>query len=290
MAQPDINYTKEAFLNPWNLGFLIVAMLAAFVLSGEPVAFNLILLMTAAAELVYLGVLPKNERFRRVTRAQKIKEHHKPLTARERYKQLKSRSQRRYSRLKMRHDRIRENYQKLSYASQGLLDSHLNKIEGLLESYLNLLFQRDRYEDYLDAATESELVRSIEALHEDMSDDSERVRAVKERRMQVLQQRLARFKRSRENLEIIDAQIATIEDVVAYIHEQSLTLQNPEEITFQLDTLLAEVEETRAAVEEVEDVFRETPAGGRLGPLDVYDLDEPEEEDSAPPRSDRLRS
>ena len=30
MKNQEINYTKEAFLNPWNLAFLIMSMLAAF--------------------------------------------------------------------------------------------------------------------------------------------------------------------------------------------------------------------------------------------------------------------
>ena len=58
-----------------------------------------------------------------------------------------------------------------------------------------------------------------------------------------------------KNLEIIKAQLETIIDVTKYIHEQSLTLRNPEEITFQLDTLLQEVEETQATVVEMEEVF-----------------------------------
>ncbi|MDE2995149.1 MAG: hypothetical protein OXT73_00195 [Bacteroidota bacterium] len=66
---------------------------------------------------------------------------------------------------------------------------------------------------------------------------------------------MERSKKGQENLEIIEAQLETIEDVIKYIHEQSLTLRNPEEISFQLDTLLTEVEETQASVEELEEVF-----------------------------------
>ncbi len=56
---------------------------------------------------------------------------------------------------------------------------------------------------------------------------------------------MERFKRGAENREIIEAQLETIEDVVKYVHEQSMTISNPEEVTFQLDTLISEVEETR---------------------------------------------
>ena len=56
MNEANINYTKEAFLHPWNLIFLIVAMAAAFgtsmIFPGTEFLFNTILLFTAALELL----------------------------------------------------------------------------------------------------------------------------------------------------------------------------------------------------------------------------------------------
>jgi hypothetical protein len=286
MNSQDINYTKEAFLNPWNLAFLIVAMLTAFFLSGAGAVFNIILLMAAAAELMYLGIVPRQERFRRLVRSQRAAEHAKPPSQKEIFQLLTKHSQRRYARLRKLEKDIRTNYRKLSYATQGLLDSHLKKINGLLDSYLNLLYQKERYEHSLQTGTESEIVQAIASLRDDMADDTPKVRAIKQRRLRILEQRLERFKRGRENLEIIEAQLETIEDVTKYIHEQSLTLRNPEEITFQLDTLLSEVEETQAAVEEIEEVFaRPTDL---LSEMDTYEAEEPESESS--PDRERLRS
>ena len=285
MQDQDINYTKEAFLNPWNLAFLIMAMLTAFFLSGAELWFNTVLILAAASELIYLGVMPRQERFRRVVRAQRAAEHAKPPTQKEIFQLLTKQSQRRYARLRKLEKDIRTNYRKLSYASQGMLNSHLDKIDGLLDSYLNLLYQRERYEHSLHSTTEAEVVRAITALREDMADDPPRVKAIKQRRLRILEQRLERFKKSHENLDIIEAQLDTIDDVIRYIHEQSLTLRNPEEITFQLDMLLSEVEETQTSVEELEEVFaRPTDL---LGDLDTYG--EEEEPDPARDRS-RLRN
>lgn len=268
----DINFTKEAFLNPWNLGFLIAAMLTAFFVSGIEPAFNLVLILAAAAELMYLGIVPRHDRFQRAIKARKAAEHAKPPSKKELFNLLTKQSQRRYVRVRNLEKSIRSNYEKLSYASQGLLDSHLQKINGLLESYLKLLYQKERYQYSTTSTTEGEVVKAIESLREDMRDDSPRVRAIKERRMRILEQRLGRFKKGSENLEIIEAQLETIEDVAKYIHEQSLTLRNPEEITFQLDTLLSEVEETEAAVEEIEEVFAR-PAD-LLRDIDTYGTEE----------------
>jgi len=272
MSDRDTNYTKEAFLHPWNLAFLIGAMIVSFSVSlftgGASWPFETILLFATAIELLYLGIVPRQDRFRRAIRSQRAAEHARPPSQKEIFQHLTKQSQRRYARLRKLGRDIQSNYRKLSYASQGMLDSHVQKINGLLDSYLALLYQQERYEFSAKTNTEGEVVRAIEALRTDMQDDQPKVRAIKERRLRILEQRLTRFKKGSENLEIIKAQIETIEDVVKYIHEQSLTLRNPEEITFQLDTLLTEVEETQLAIEEIEEVFaRPTDI---LSDLDTY--------------------
>ncbi|MBO6574266.1 MAG: hypothetical protein JJ896_02525 [Rhodothermales bacterium] len=285
MTDVQLNYSKEAFLHPWNLTFLIVGMLSAFAVSsfapGSPL-FETILLFAAAIELMYLGWMPRQERFRRAVKSRRAAEHAKPPSQKEIFQHLTKHSQRRYARLRKLEKEIRSNYRKLSYASQGMLDSHLKKVNSLLDSYLNLLYQKERYELTAHSTTETEVVRAIETLREDMEDDSDRVRAIKMRRMRILEQRLERSKKGQENLEIIEAQMETIEDVVLYIHEQSLTLRNPEEISFQLDTLLSEVEETQASVEELEAVF--------ASPTDLLsDLDTFEAPTSSTSSADRTR-
>jgi hypothetical protein len=274
----DINYTREAFLHPWNLTFLIVSMLVAFGVSmtGATWPFDVALIFTAGAELAFLGTLPRNERFRKAIRSRRAAEHAKPPSQKELFQTLAAPHRRRYAKLRKTEKDIRSNYQKLSYASQGMLDSHLKKIDGLLESYLKLLYQEERYEFSAQAGTEVEVSRTIDELRLDMEDDSPRVRAIKARRLKILEQRLERSKKGQENLEIIEAQLETIEDVVKYIHEQSLTLRNPEEISFQLDTLLSEVEETQASVQELEEVFGNPT--DLLNELDTFE--EPLNEDS----------
>ena len=289
MNEANINYTKEAFLHPWNLIFLIAAMAAAFgtsmVIPGSEFLFNIILLFTAALELLFLGTMPRQERFRRAVKAREAAVHAKPPTQKELYRLLNRPNQRRYARLRDLEKKIEGNYRKLSYASQGLLESHISKIDGLLDSYLTLLTQKERYERYGQRTEEDEVVQSIRDLREDMADDPPRVKAIKARRLKILEQRLERFKKSHENLEIIEAQLETIEDVIKYIHEQSLTLRNPEEITYQLDLLLNEVEETEASIGEIEDVF--ASASDLLSGIDTYEVEGEEQE--APQEQQRLK-
>ena len=280
MSEAHINYTKEAFLHPWNLVFLIAAMAAAFGASMvfPEFMFNTILLFTAALELIFLGTMPKQERFRRAVKARQAAVHAKPPTQKELYRLLSRPHQRRYARLRDLEKKIESNYRKLSYASQGLLESHISKIDGLLDSYLTLLNQKERYKQYGQRTEEKDVVQSIGELRKEMVDDPPRVRAIKARRLKILEQRLERFKKSHENLEIIEAQLETIEDVIKYIHEQSLTLRNPEEITYQLDLLLSEVEETESSIGEIEDVF--ASAADLLSGIDTYEIEQEQEQES----------
>ncbi len=256
MNEKKINYTREAFLHPWNLGFLIGMMLLVFFTTGPDTFWDeALLIFTVASELLYLGTVPNMERFRRAVRSRKLAEATRPPSERDLFQQLNRSSQRRYLRLVKLKEAIAANYQRLSPASQGLLESHLKKIDDLLKSFLNLLSLKERHERFLQVTSEEDLTEAIEQLKEEIKEASPRVRAIKQRRMDILQKRLLRIQKAHENLEILEAQLATIEDVIQYIHEQSLTLRNPEELSFQLDTLLSETEETEALVQELEDIF-----------------------------------
>ncbi len=285
MADKALNYTREAFLHPWNLAFLLVAMLTVFFTTGFEVLPEMLLMFTAAAELLYLGVMPRQDRFQRAVRARKMAERNKPPSEKEVFRDLSKSSQKRYIRFRNIEKAIRENYERLSYASQGMLEAHLKKIDDLLDSYLSMLQQKERYERFARQATEDEVVSSMRRLREEMGDDPPKVRHIKQKRLDILDKRLGKFKKAHENLAVIEAQLETIEDVTKYIHEQSLTMRNPEEVSFQLDTLIAEVEETQASVQEMEDVFaRPTDL---LSDLDTF---EDPTATAEPPRRDRTRT
>lgn len=271
MIEEKLNYTKEAFLLPLNLIFLITAMVVTFFTIGTEPLGTLIPTFAMAAELLYLGIMPRQERFRRAVKAQAAAEHAKAPSDKDVFKLLSKQNQKRHYRIRHLEKSIKANYAKLGYASQGLLDSHVQKLNGLLDSHLNLLHSQERYRRFSRTTSEREVAEAIEAITGEIDDDPPKVQAIKRRRLGILERRLEKFKKTKENLEVIEAQLETIEDVTKYIHEQSLTMSNPEEITFQLDTLLSEVEETQAAVEEVEAVFA-SPTD-LLGDMDTFEVE-----------------
>ena len=54
------------------------------------------------------------------------------------------------------------------------------------------------------------------------------------------------------NYLVCETHLETIEDAVRYIYEQSMTLSNPEEIGFQLDNLISEVDETSQIINDLD--------------------------------------
>ena len=258
MKEGDINYTREAFFHRWNLSFLTIGLgisVGLGFLPGGETLFPPVLTATVGLELLILGFTSRDSRFRKLIRAKYAAVAARPPSLREMYRQLSRVNQRRYIRLRDLEKELQSNYRKFSFVSQGILESHMAKIEGLMNSCLKLMFQQERYASFGQRRNEQELATAIAAVEAELKNASEPLRNIKIRRLKVLEQRLLRFKQSQEQLEMIEAQVATIEDVVKYIHEQSLTLTNPEEITYQLDLLLSEVEETEASVSQIESIF-----------------------------------
>lgn len=250
----NINYSREAFLNPINLGVLLVSTIGALFFSNFSVdVSNLLLTTVFGFELMYLGVVPKLPRFRKKMELKKIKERHASNNEKDLFQSLDSASQKRFLVLKHLAKLVQENFEKLPYSSQGLLDNIGKKIDELLGNYLTLLDLIKRYEVYLNTSLETnlkeEVIRQIEEIK---AIESEKLKRTKARRVAIMQKRLNKFKIAKEKYLVCETHLETIEDAVRYIYEQSMTMSNPEEIGFQLDNLLTEVDETSQLIDDLD--------------------------------------
>ncbi len=248
-----INYTREAFLHPVNLGLLFIATLTAFFLNDVGMVSNLILTMAFGTELIYLGIVPRLPRFKRSIKMKKMRERGTEEEEKLIFQELDSISKRRYLVLRHLSKLIKENFEKLPYTSQGLLDSIRKKIEELLSNYITLLDLHKRYSIYMNSAVEDGLKVEVISLQEKIQDiSSERLRNTKKRRLEILEKRLKKFEIAREKYLICETHLETIEDAIRFIYEQSMTMSNAEDVGFQLDNLLQEVEETSRLIEDLD--------------------------------------
>lgn len=158
----NINYTKEAFLNPINLGALLVSTIGALFVSNLSMdVSNLLLTTVFGMELVYLGVIPRLPRFRKNLELKKIKERHASSSEKDMFQALDPASQKRFLVLKHLANLVQDNFEKLPYSSQGLLENIKKKIDELLVNYITLLDLIKRYEVYLNTSLESSLKEEV---------------------------------------------------------------------------------------------------------------------------------
>lgn len=249
----QINFTKEAFLHPLNLGVLFICTLTAFFLNDMGLVSNIILSTVFGLELVYLGIIPGMPRFRQNVKARKQKEKSSGDEDKILFEQLDRKSQKKFLVLKYLTKNVEENFDKLPYTSQGLLDNIKNKMSELLTNYLTLLDLHRRYQMYINPEVEEGLKREVEIEKRKIeSGDSEKLRRTRARRLSILKKRLKKFDIAKEKFMICETHLETIEDAIHYIYEQSMTMNKGEDVGYQLDNLLNEMEETSSIIDDLD--------------------------------------
>ncbi|HZA49770.1 MAG TPA: hypothetical protein VE549_03455, partial [Myxococcaceae bacterium] len=171
-------------------------------------------------------------------------------------------------------DRILTNYRKLP-GGGILVAASESRLDALLTNFLRLVSTLNSYRKYLGAADRAAVEREVkELLGEVANEGNARLREVKQKRAQILQKRLDRFKQAEDSRELVSHQLASIEDLLRLTHEQSIAIRDPESLTLQLDALSAEAAATEETVREMER-FMEL--------ADDY-------QSGSPPERDRVRS
>ena len=123
-SELSVNYTREAFVHPINLGFLFLSALTAFFVNDIGNFANIIFTMAIGAELVYLGVVPRTEGFKRLTLARILRGRPRDTQEKEVFYNLSPAAQKKFLVLKSVADklsRISANFRKAVRVSSGRL-------------------------------------------------------------------------------------------------------------------------------------------------------------------------
>src|SRR5262249_12488593 len=150
---------------------------------------------------------------------------------------------------------IRENYKRLSATSQIFAEQMEEKLNGLLGGYVRLLYSSKVHADYVQILRPEQVHQEITNLEKSMANEPAKVQEINKRRIEILQKRLVKFDKIKENRRVIDAQCSAIEDVLQLIRDQSVTMRDPQEVSDQLDNLVEDVEQTEQSVKEMEQIF-----------------------------------
>lgn len=244
---------REAFLHPGNLVPLLIATIAALVLSDAGLVPHTILTLTFGIELLYLGTVPQLTSFRRSVTQKKQKERMEDKGDKAIFHQLDGRSQKRFLVLKHITAEVKRNFSNLPYSSRGMLGHVEKKMDDLLSTYLHLLDMNRRYQIYMNSEVEEELKHEVEDQENQIGAiESEKLKATKQRRIQILKKRLNKFDVAKEKYLICETHLETIEDATRFIYEQSMTMPNAEDVGDKLDHLLVEMEEATSLIEDLD--------------------------------------
>jgi len=259
-----IHYVKEAF--QWQYNWIGLAGAAVFaLLSGS----GLPLVLAAGLELMYLSLAPQSSRFRRLVRSWKYAEQRRRQQEKLRvmFHELPPELRTRYAALDKMCKAIQANYRRLSSTSQIFVQQMEQKLQGLLYSYLRLAHAAGQHRDYIQMSNPESVQREMVALEKTLDSDSPKVREINRKRIEILAKRLEKFATLRENRQVIEAQCEAIEDVLALIRDQSITMTDPQQVSERLESLLLDVEQTEQAVQEVEAIFALAAPEQSLAPL-----------------------
>jgi len=245
-TERSINYAREVFNHPINLAALIIGGASSVALTSYVPDLGIALLSgLMGAELMYLGIATKLPEVRKSIELKKMQERYHTNNDKAIFQSLDQASQKRFLVSKHLTKLITENFDKLPYTSQGLLSAISEKLESLLTNHLNLLDLIRRYNVYLNVQVEKQVeTELIQLINHIKTLEPGKLKDSKTRRVTILHKRLQKFTVAQDKYAMCETHLETIEDAIRYIYEQSMTMNKPEEIGFQLDNLLTDVDET----------------------------------------------
>jgi uncharacterized protein YukE len=254
-----VNYVKAAL--GWQYNWIALAGAAGFALvSGSPLP----VLLGAGLELIYLSTVPQMGRFQRLARSWQYAEEkrRREMSLSALFNEMPPEMRSRYAQLDSAIGAIRQNYKRLSSTSQMFVEQMENKLDGLAQSYLRLLNAAFHHREYLNTTNPESIRREALDLEKGLEQQAPKVQEINRKRIEILNKRVEKHGKVRENCQVIDAQCAAVEDVLQLIRDQSVTMRDPQQLSDHLDTLVRDVEQTEETVREVEAIFEATPLAG----------------------------
>jgi len=245
-------YLKMAFSNPYNLSLLIGGLTASVV------TFNPFLaLATLGLEGIWLLHAPDSARLRHILWDPRFEKLKSALDAQERARRLQGLDpevrQRVETLVTRRQDIQRLAAQNPSFAGD-LLRSELLKTDKLVDAFVEMAINCDRYEAYLQTVDEDQMARDRKRyeLQAQRGGNGDAQADIARKNLAILDKRVQKMAEIRRYLEVARGQLDLIENSFQLISDQIVTMQSPQELSGQLDELLDGVEAIQETARDTE--------------------------------------
>jgi hypothetical protein len=245
---------------------LVFNQYQAIVLGGTAlaslIALNpLPLMLWLGSELVLLPILDSGPLRRLVARRKLAKARADAKAARERtVAGLTPHHAKRYVAMDALCQQIEANYRSLNGISQAYLSEQRGKLDVILQSCLHRLMALQRYERMPATRTPEDVSGEIRALEDELQaeDLPERAAAALRKNLELKQRLLASLSEVDGNVKTLATELDSLESLLEVLHQNSISLRDPQAISDELDTIVRQSEESGRIVREMEALL---PAG-----------------------------
>jgi hypothetical protein len=250
-------YLKHAFQNWYNYGGMILFG-GLFLIFREPGW----LFLGSGLEIAYLYMLSTNPRFQRVidSELEELKSLKVEELARALFPHIDQDLRQRYGELDSLSARLRSDMLPAAGDSREMLKENQRKVAVLLASYLKIAVAVTRYRHYLTAINPEMINKDVTRLTKEMESADDRIKAVKQKNLDILKKRLEKIDKAKANSEYLAAQMEAIEDTMRLVVDQAVTLTDPKGMGTQIDNLLQTLQDTDLIAAEMEP-YAELEAG-----------------------------
>ena len=274
MAPRDEDISTSSILRE-----LILNQYQAIVLGGAAlvslVALNpLPLLFWLGTELVLLPVLDSGPLRRLVARRKMAAARAAADAARANLVQgLTPPNAKRYAAMEDVSAQIESNYQSLSGISQAYLSEQRGKLDVILRGYLHRLMALQRYERMPMGRTSEEIEDEVAVLERELTDPElpERAAAAVRKNLELKQRLLESLSQVSGTVKALETELDSIESLLEVLHQNSISLRDPQAIAEELDAIVRQAEDSERVVKEMEALLSDgsgswEPASVRAAP------------------------
>jgi len=260
-------YLKAAFANRWNLLFLAGAAGFAFLSGRADVCLPLVL----AGEAAYLGLLAAHPKFQAYVdahsgqREQQDGSIRSEREARQIYEALPPESRKRFNDLWARCLELRRLAADLKDPARiglhpPLEEMQLAGLDRLLWIYLRLLYAGYSLERFQKTTSDTQIEADIANLEKrlqkaaQVADEPRRQKVTRaiEDNLQTCRDRLANFRRARDNHELVLLEIERLENKIRALSELAVNRQEPDFISSQVDQVASGMLLTERTINELQ--------------------------------------
>ena len=246
---------RELIVNQYQ-AILFAGTTLASVLTLNPMPF----LFWLGSELVLLPILDSGPLRRLVARKRR---------ERARLESLKRRKQvigafspenaRRFAAMETLCRQIETNYQGLHGISQVYLSEQRGKLDQILDGCVQRMTALERYDRTLSERPPEKIEKEIARLETELEqpDLNERAHAALAKNLDLKKRLLASHMEARGTMKALSTELDSMASLLEVLHQNSISMRDPEAIADELDTIVRQSESSERAVREMEALLRE---------------------------------